>query len=322
MVTKIYANAVAKYMSSKLLGEEKLNRLIDADFSDAVRMLVDYGYGGGNIDSDSYDIDKFITAQQKILIEFVESDCASEELKNCLLNRFLYMDAKVLFKARFVSSDLSQALYLSSEMMKTAFSSGDYSALPNFMADAAALLTEKSQMSSLSAKEIDVAFTKAMHMDNLQNAKASKSKSLITYCKAQIDITNIVSSYRAKQLGFSVEQLQKELYEGGAVSQEDILSILTGDNATIIGNFYQTLYADIIFKLVEGDDVAEFLRDADEILYDILKGKGEDITSFSPFINYFLAQLLEFKTIKLILVCIKNNMRKEIKSRIRSFNLD
>ncbi len=321
MVTKIYANAVAKYLSSKLLGEEKLNRLIDAEFSDAVRMLIDYGYGGGNVDENSYDIDKFITSQTRLLIEFVESDCASENLKKILLNRFLYADAKVLFKAKFAKNDISQALYLSDENMSSAFSLSEYSLLPEHMAQTAMLLNEKSQTSELTSKEIDVAFTKAMHSDNIQNAKESKEKNLITYCQAQIDISNISSAYRAKKLNISSEQLLEQLYDGGAVDLDDIQTIVSGENATIIGKFNSSIYSDLIFKLIESDNVAEFLRDSDEILFDILKGTGEDVASYSPFINYFLAQLLEYKTIKLILVCVKNNMRDQIKSRIRSFEL-
>ncbi len=319
VVTKIYANSVANYLSGRLLGQDKLNRLIDADFSDAVRMLIDYGYGGGNLDANSYDIDKFITNETQSLIEFVAECSASEELASCLLNRFYYLDAKVLFKLKYLGQEPNNSLYIKDEDFRSAFTSGDYSVLPQFMIDACNELTEKSVSSKLTAKEIDIAFTKAMYLDNLKSAKSSRNKSLIGYCTAQIDISNILSAFRAKELSMTASQLQDEIYDGGNIKLENIMEILSSESVAIVSNFSNTEYADVVAKLVEDNDVAGYLKETDEILFNFLQGKSNDMNSFSPFINYFNAQILEYKTIKLILVCLKNNIKSAIKPRIRSF---
>lgn len=319
VVTKIYANSIANYMSGHLLGQDKLNRLIDAEFSDAVRMLIDYGYGGGHIDPDSYDIDKFITNETQTLIEFVAESSASVELASCLLNRFYYLDAKVLFKLKYLGKEADNSLYIKDEEFRTAFVSGDYSVLPEFMADACRLLSEKAVSTTLSAKEIDIEFTKAMHLDNLKCAKASRNKSLVSYCKAQIDISNILSGFRAKQLNMTQAELQNEIYEGGAINLEDILNIVALENSSIISGFSSTEYADVVASLIDSNDVEGYLKETDELLFGYLKGKADDMNSYSPFINYFYAQILEYKTIKVILVCLKNNMKDAIRPRIRSF---
>ena len=56
--SKIYANAVAKYNEGKLLDGEKLKRVSEASYSDAIKMLYDYGYGEGlpleNADAENF----------------------------------------------------------------------------------------------------------------------------------------------------------------------------------------------------------------------------------------------------------------------------
>ena len=137
MVTKIYANAVAKYNEGKLLDAEKIRRLADASFSDAVRMLCDYGYGGGTVDEKSYDIDAFISRETSALIEYVQSSSPDEYLARVLTNRFLYGNAKAYYKARLTGKENDAAVYrMDDEEMADGIRKGEYAALPAPMAEA------------------------------------------------------------------------------------------------------------------------------------------------------------------------------------------
>ena len=316
--SKIYANAIAKYNEGKLLSPEKLQRLVDADFSDAVKMLADYGYGGGTVDENSYDIDVFISEETARLIEFVREDCPSEELKNCLLNKFYYSDAKVYYKHKFSLFDVSSALYGKSDDLGKAIESGDYSSVPSFLGDALRTLDERYVENKANPREIDIFITRAMYADNLHNAKKSRNKTLIKYVRTEIDFRNILTAFRYKKLSLEKEKFPQEFIEGGFVSEECVSVILSGDQNAVSDAFDGTPYSDAVEKLLSNDDFAVFERDSEEVLYEIMAGEGENMLTFSPFVNYFMAQIAEFKVIKTILVCLKNGLRGEISKRIRS----
>ncbi len=316
--SKIYANAIAKYNEGKLLSPEKLQRLTDAEFSDAVKMLADYGYGGGTVDENSYDIDVFISEETAKLIEFVREDCPSEELKNCLLNKFYYSDAKVYYKRKFASFDESAALYGKSEELDKAIESGDYAQLPEFMSEALKALDERYVENRANPREIDIALTMAMYKDNLQNAKKSRNRNLIKYVKTEIDFRNVLTAFRYKKLSLEKEKFPREFIGGGYLSEETVSVILSGDDGSVSDAFDGTQYSEAVEKLLAAEDFAVFERDSEEVLYSIMAGDSENMLAFSPFVNYFMAQTAEFKVIKTILVCLKNGLRSEISKRIRS----
>ena len=319
MLEKIYANAIASYMSGRLLGIEKLRRLAGADFRSAVKMLVEYGYGGGISYSGSYDIDRFITNEARRLCAFVEETSPSDGLTRCLLNRFYYSDAKILYKSRY-SGNTDYALVPGSEMMKAAFLKREYGDLPPYMRDTAKELDAKYAGTEVSAKEIDQEFTRAMHKDSLECAHLSGSRSITAYCRAQIDVTNILSAYRAKQLKMNQDGLFSELYEGGEIPLEHITKILSDTSAQYVQGFDGTPYEDIISTLEHGKTALYFKR-SDELLVGILKEEFNKIASYGMFIRYFIEQILEFKAVKYILVCIKNGISVDFNARVWSFEL-
>ena len=174
MVTKIYANSVAKYNEGKLLDAEKLRRLIDAEFSDAVKMLCDYGYGGGALDEKSYDIDAFISAETAKLIEYAATDSPSAELTRVLTNRFLYGNAKAYYKARITDRPNPAAVYAMADAdVRQGIEKAEYAALPPAMTEALAALDAEFSEKPADPKRIDIVLTRAMYADSVAAAKKS-----------------------------------------------------------------------------------------------------------------------------------------------------
>lgn len=314
----IYANSIAKYNSGKLLSSERIKRLCDADFSDAVKMLIDYGYGGGYLNENSYDIDVFLTEETAKLIEFVSDDCPDESLQKFLLNKYYYSDAKVYYKAKYCRIDTKNALYGNFEGIKQATENNDFSSLEPFLAQALTELNEKYYDKKPSPKDIDLIITKAMYFDSLNAAKMSKNKSLIKYIKTEIDFSNILTAFRYRKLKLNADDFINEFIDGGYLDNEKASVIINGDQIAITKTFMNSPYSDAVEKLYANEDFAVFERDAEDILYSIMANTDDDMTSYSPFINYFMAKTAEFKTIKTILVCIKNDARAQIAKRIRS----
>lgn len=182
MVTRIYANAVARYNEGKLLDAEKLNRIIDAEFSDAVKMLCDYGYGGGSADEKSYDIDAFISRETSALIDYALSSAPNDYVARVLTNVFLYGNAKAYYKARTGGKENPFAVYsMPDEEVKNGIYKCEYSALCEPMANALCKLDALFAEKEPDPKTIDVALTAARFADSLACAKKARDKSLVKY---------------------------------------------------------------------------------------------------------------------------------------------
>lgn len=316
--TKIYANAIAKYNEGRLLDREKIKRLTEADFNDAIKILTDYGYGGGVLSETSYDIDKFISEETARLIESVMSDSPSQFLAKCLTNRFYYSNAKALYKNKFVSVDLELGLYkMEDEELKKAIESGEYSALPDVLSDALTALDERFADTPVDPRLIDLYLTKAMFADNVSCAKNSKSSVMINYVRAEIDLSNILTVLRCKNLEFAEPTALEMLIDGGSIPEDDLISILNQDYSATAQMLMDGNYSEMLVRLAESGDIVKLETETDDYLHNLTSEQLENMLSLSPFLSYFTAKLTEFKTVKMILVCLKNNARDEIRRRLR-----
>ncbi|MCL2370022.1 MAG: V-type ATPase subunit [Firmicutes bacterium] len=287
----IYANTIAEYQSSQLLGRDKLYRIAGTKFVDAIRILIGYGYAGDYVISDSYDIDTFIVKQIRQLFEFVKENSTTETLSKILFNKFIYSDAKILFKSRLVKTDVSSMLYLESDKMMEAFDNQRYDELSEYMQKAINELTQNS-----SAKEIDLAFENAMHSENLMLA-TEISSNLVQYFRREIDITNIITAYRFRQAGYNPEDALPELFEGGEISLDDIIS----------GDYKGTIYDDA-YGLLELGNMQKFRKHTGQIIFDTIKNEFTNFGGYGPFLKYVLYMLSEFRVVRFILICSKNKI--------------
>lgn len=316
--TKIYANTIAKYNEGKLLSEEKLRRLAEADFNDAVKMLCDYGYGDGVVSPQSYDADKFIASQVSKLIDYVRDDCPGKYTANVLTAQFYYNNAKVFYKSRFVKKNVLGALYVMNDDYTSEILNGDYSSCPEIMAAALKKLDEKAADGSLTAKEIDVLLTAAMYADMSKNA-AKAGKAVKKYVSVKIDFLNLSTAIRCKRLDVDEKFLSEMLIEGGSLPTEEIIEAFRADTGQFADKFRDTPYYDALRPFADrGFDYLPELESSAEAVEDsFFDGDLENMTSDAPFLHYFSAQLSEFKKVKVILTCIKNNVREEIPRRVR-----
>lgn len=317
MVTKIYANAVAKYNEGKLLSAEKLRRLTEAEFSDAVKMLCDYGYGGGTVNEQSYDIDAFIAAETSKLIAYATADAPDPYLARVLTARFLYGNAKAYYKARFTGENRAAAVYgMDDAELREGIEKGNYVSLPAPMADALARLDERFAESAPDPKQIDIALTGAMFADMLYCARKAKSKALCKFVIMQIDAANILAVLRARALSLPFGAVQPLFVAGGKADEEFLQSLYAAEDAAPI--LKDSPYD---FLLGDGEDVdlPHIEAKCDDYLAAIWNKTADNMLSYAPFVHYFTAQYNEYKTVKLILTCRKYGADGEMRKRLRAF---
>jgi len=159
------------------------------------------------------------------------------------------------------------------------------------------------------------AVAKEFLFNMLGNKKLSKENLLLAkklgtpylnYLKINIDITNILSLYRGKKLELHLHEVESHLVAGGFVCIEDLFS-----------NDVPSIYSDTTAALTN-NNIASFRLIVHELLLNTISHQFTDFSTIGPFIKFALAKISELKTVKLILISIKNNITPD-SSYIRSF---
>ena len=292
--TRVFANMSAVFSSGRL-DAEKLRRIVECkSVSDAFKMLGDYGYAY----SDGQSVDGFIVGETNRLIEFITENSPNEKLAEALLARFKYNNAKLAYKSRF--TDVPSDGYYAVDLDVNKIADGDYDDVDKFMAEALTALDEQNETNPLA---IDLALTRAMYGYVLSLGVPIIKR----YFRAEIDMKNILTYARMKKLGITGNQF----IAGGKIDcekeEDDFLSYLE-----------RTPYAEFAERVAENDfsDLWKSEMEADDCLYCLTHRDVVDYGSYTPFLNYYTEALIELKTVKTALVCIKTDSRELFYKRI------
>lgn len=312
-VSKIYANTLASYNAKFLMDGDRLRRLIDAGYPDALRVLQDYGWGDG---LSEVTVDSLLAAETEKLVSFVRENSIGERVNNVLLAPFVFHNAKAAYKGRTAGADVSRALYGGFTDVSDAVTEKDYSGLPDVLAEALEALDEESETSALSPRSIDMRITSAMYAYLLAEAKGDKAAS--KYVKSEIDLKNLLTLFRLRVLG-DRKSLPELFIRGGSLDLGEMTKALEA-SAEAFNLFYaRSVYSDVFEGVEKGASaITELETGIDEYLYALTLSGRDDFLSENPFVNYFHRAMLELKTVRTVLVCLKNNAADEIKRRLRA----
>lgn len=314
-VSKIFSNTLATQNEKYLMDGDKLRRLIDSDYESALRALRDYGWGEGL--TDNVTADSLLAAETAKLISFVRENSIDDRVERVLLASFMFHNAKAAYKGRLTGADVSRALYGGFDDVAKAVTEKEYAELPDILADCLTALDEKAETTSLTPREIDMSITRAIYEYSLAAAKGDRT--LKKYVTSEIDLKNLLTLFRCRMTGLSAGALESMFIEGGGVNLFDATRALEGNEEYFSQYFARSDYSEIFENVGKGADaVTEIETGIDNYLYALTLAGRENFLSRSPFINYFHRAMLELKTVKTVLVCIKNGAVGEIKRRLRA----
>ena len=295
--TKIYANMSAEQRGKRLDGE-RLGRIVEAKtVEDALKMLGDYGFACVEAGT----VDKFIVAETNRLIELIDDVSPSKKLANVLNARFWYNNVKLAYKSRF--TEVPSDGFYDTPWNAQAIAEGDYSEADRFLT---AALEDLDERKSKSPQDIDLCLTRAMYRYVLSIGIPAVKK----YFRAEIDMKNILSAARMKKLNIKID----EFLDGGSVSREQLNEAVSGDN--FAEPFENGKFEEYASTVARSDELWRAERDADDYLYYMTDEQVKRYSSYTPFINFYTESLIELKTVKTALVCIKTNSRDMFYSRM------
>ncbi len=297
--TKIYANVSADQYGRRLDGEI-LRRVVESKTTDdALKALGDYGYSYVSGRS----VDGFITAETNRLIEFVAENAPSEKFANALIAEYLYNNAKLAYKSRFI--EIPHDAYFSVDFDAEKVARGDYTECDPYLEEALYTLDANAERKP---QNIDAEITRAMYKTVL----ACPIPVVKKYYRASIDCINISSAARIKKLNL---RGRDEFITGGNIDLETLND--AAYYSDFAQAFYGTPYEDMAENLARSEfkEFSEYSRDTDDYLLSLTDSIVADMSSYKPFLEFYTRTRIDLKTLKTALVCVKTDSRDLFYSR-------
>jgi V/A-type H+-transporting ATPase subunit C len=317
----LFANAVAKSKENGLFKSERLDRMIDAENLDtAVKILVESDYGNGTLIEDPADFDKILDAEAALLPEFIRSISVEGVGIECFFLRDDYFNLKALLKAKYGSGQVSyphaKGGLIPFEVMKDAIQR-EKPPLPQFMVDAITEI-ETTFETTKSPRFLDECVDKAMFSDiACRLSKKGVDSKIRQYFSATADFINISSFVRSARINADITFFLSGFVVAGTLD-ETFFSSIYPDCGVLSERLRSGIY-DKFTDFVKTRDLASFDRERDNYLIDIFREKRDDMFSTAPVVGYYLAKRSEISTLRMMLVCIKNDVsRDEIRKRLRT----
>jgi len=207
-----YSYTVA-YISAKetsVLSKEALLRMA-AEKGDALRLLCQTGYGGGDADSVGALVDKELSSLRSFIM-----GCMQKPLYSLLILPYDAHNLKVLLKCAVNGADAAPYLYdntmYDTEIAAACCRGGEFSLLSDNIAK---ILNPAYDQGLLNlpfgiSTECDRAF-----YSEISAQSKSAPKAVAAYIKAEIDGKNFITYFRSKHIGLDIQSLGSLLLPGG-----------------------------------------------------------------------------------------------------------
>lgn len=297
-----FTTGISNALSTKLLGE-KLQRMIDSDAFDAIKILSDSGFGGDVIADSPYEYEKLLRSEDIILAAFIKKYAP----KQCFIDYFLlkndYDNLEALMRKKYLGLNeekmISPCGILSVDVLSEAVEKWDISALgaeySKVLSDADKLFTEE----KANGFSLDNVFTSSLYKHLIASTK--NNLILKKLVRAKIDALNIYACFRSRNT-----EIAEEVYiPGGNIRKEDIKALCEEPPETLVAKFEYSEFYDLVVSgadaLMKKQPLSELEKNVDGYPLKVLKrteyfGKGDE-----PFLLYCLKKQSEIANVRIIM---------------------
>ena len=215
--------AVIRSNEKTLLSASDLARVLDArNVAGAMNILGEFGYGDGKELANPRDFEKVLREELARVYELVFSIIPERSELELFLYPNDYHNAKVLLKAEFLGID--PAPYMVSTGSMEAEKLAQMVKERNFIFMSLEMKHAIEEAIDMFSKgrdpqEIDIILDRACYRDMLEAAKTNGNDFIIGYVKLLIDILNVNTFIRLREIGKPWSFLQKVFLEGGDMDE-------------------------------------------------------------------------------------------------------
>ncbi len=318
-----YTSGVIAVREKSLL-KDKILRMAELNAEESFRMLLESGYGGGELVASVYDYEKLVVKEESLTDDFIREYSPTPTERAYFLAPRDFHNAKALLKADYLGESAEKFLAPEGEIpvktLETAVKERDFSklaernpVLKRAMDRAVELFSEGEP----SGAEIGEVFEKAAAEYLFDVVK--KNKTLRKLYAQKIDMSNILTTFRAG----AYEIAESKYLPRGALSNATLKKLLSENReiaeAALKGTPYKA-FADLCFQ---AKDKGLPLTSAEKLLESIeteyFHEKRFELKNKDPFLYYVLRRKTENANVRIVFVCkLAGLSEQDIKRRLRA----
>lgn len=310
----IYGVARVRCHEKDLLSRDRLMRLVDASADEAVRQLVDAGYGSMP-DATIEDADRLIESELNDAYALVREVTFKPKVTDVFLMKADVHNLKMLLKLRLTGSGEAPALMrggcYDAEALTDMVLNASYRELPAEFRSALEKL-EQGFQGGVDPVAVSVALDRA-YTEYAYRVGDSFTKE---YFKVQADFDNVLSLLRLRAMSAGADKLRAVLLPEGYIPHSKLLAAMDAPldslgKAVGTGPAREGIIRGIDNMMRTGN-ISALEKERDDTLI-ALAGKGKaEFDSIAPVIGYLLAREQEAKCVRLILTAKRNGLEDAI----------
>lgn len=289
-------SAMLRAREAKMLGRDKLERLLTEPYADAARALTDCGYEDMS-ELDTHGINEALGRHRAEEIAEVYEMCPDKEVVDVFRLRYEYHNAKVIVKSGGAGAEglFSGSGRCGIDELLEFYESGESTQLSETLA--AAIDEAKVTLARTGNPQLaDFILDRAYFDELTQLAGETGDAFIIAYVKLLIDSANVRIAVRAQSIEGSAVQLAPALIPGGTVDPDEVRRAMESRDALT------QLYANTVFaEAVQKEGMTAFELAADNAVNAFLA--DSELVSFGPaaIAGYLAALENEITAIRIIL---------------------
>lgn len=326
-----YAYSVARIraLERRLLDRAKIETMLEAKSAqDVLKVLAETDYGPliGEI-KDVHQYEQILTGERKRIYDLLLKMAPQKEIIHLFAIKYDYHNLKVLLKAKYLDEDASDLLVdtgtIAPEELGRMVVEEDYRSLPaDYRKAVEAVKSAYSQTGD--PQEISFILDRALYANLMRLANEYKSSFLQEYFRVQIDLLNIGTFLRVKNLNKSREFMENILLDDGTLAKGVFLKLYHEPETVdaLVSRLNMTVYAPIVEEgardWAKTHTTTHFEKLADNFLLEHAKVAKRINFGAEPLLAYLIAKEIEIRLIRMIMVGKLNGIPiEEIRERLR-----
>ena len=289
-------SAMLRAREARMLGRDKLERLLTESYADAARALTDCGYED-MAEMDTRGINEALGRHRAEEIAEVYDMCPDKRVVDVFRLKYEYHNAKVVVKSGGAGGEelLSGSGRSDTQELLAAYESGEGSDLSEKLTEAMA--EAKVTLARTGNPQLaDFILDRAYFAELTELAQEIGDGFISEYVKVLIDSANVRIAVRAQSIEGGARQFATALISGGTVDEEEIRRSMENRDALV------QLYANTMFaEAVQQEGMTAFELCADNAVNAFLA--DSELVSFGPaaIAGYLAAVENEITAIRIIL---------------------
>jgi V/A-type H+/Na+-transporting ATPase subunit C len=316
-----YGQAVGRVMVKEgaLLNRQRVTRLVESDYDEAMAVLQETEYGPyleGRMVSREIDegLEEFLSDQY----DFLDEVCGGTLVAQYLRLKYDFHNMKVVLKEKYFGSGLEPVFSrlggLDVEQLRLQAESRT-GEVPGYWRKLMDTINRKMEGREDDPGWLDALADRRYLERRLELARMERSKFLVDYTRATVDVANIRVLLRGKNLDKPSEYYRAALAEGGRIEKRRMVDVAGDPHERMSSRLLSTRYGRMLEQVLEGGDGGVRLttldRQSDEYLLEKLAGLARIKIGPERIVRYILSRENEVVLVRVTMMGKIHNLTPE-----------